>query len=64
MILYNKDIIWIIFEIHVLNLSVKIRGYCIHIGLYTHSSDHCCEYIGQSDNSKVALIGLKFECLP
>ena len=56
-------VIWIIFEIHVLNLSVKMWGYCILIGLYTLSV-RSYENIGQSENSKVALIGSNFNTCP
>ena len=65
---YIWYVIWIIFEIHVLNLSVKIWGYCtytywtVHCTLYTFSV-RSCENIGQSDDSKVALLGSKFEYL-
>ena len=52
-----------LYNFYVLNLGVKIRaGYCI-IGYHT-TSFLACENIGQSDNSKVALIGSKVECMP
>ena len=66
MILHKDDnVIWIIFGIIILHLSVKIRGYIVHIGLYTPSVDSC-ENIDQSNNSKTKdpFIGSKFECLP
>ena len=42
--------------------SIRIWGYCILL-FYTYSF-RSCDNIGQSGNSKVALIGSKNECMP
>ena len=51
------------FGIHVLNLSVKIWGYCVLIGFH-RPSFRSYENICQSGNSNVALIGSQNERMP
>ena len=61
MIFYNNDMSSGLFLKFMYSISVSKFG--VKYTFYTPSVGFC-ENIGQSDNSKDALIGSKFECLP